>query len=61
MMNEGQVHEWELSDDIEGYSFFFRKEFYETDEKSLALNALPFLITVQMMSQWSFLMKLRAK
>lgn len=42
MMNEGQVHEWELSDDIEGYSFFFRKEFYETDEQSLALNALPF-------------------
>lgn len=42
LMNEGQVHEWNLSDDIEGYSFFFKKEFYEVDENNLSLNGLPF-------------------
>ena len=41
-MNDGQVHEWELSEDTLGYTLFFKKEFYEVLEKNLSLNALPF-------------------
>lgn len=41
-MNDGQVHEWDLSDDTVGYTLFFKKEFYEVDEKTLSLQALPF-------------------
>jgi AraC family transcriptional regulator, transcriptional activator of pobA len=41
-MNDGQVHEWDLSEDSIGYSLFFKKEFFEVVEKSLSLQALPF-------------------
>lgn len=41
-MNDGQVHEWELSEETTGYTLFFKKEFYEVMEKNLALAALPF-------------------
>jgi AraC family transcriptional regulator, transcriptional activator of pobA len=41
-MNDGQVHEWDLSEDTTGYTLFFKKEFYEVMEKSFALQALPF-------------------
>lgn len=40
-MNEGQVHEWDLKN-IKGFTFFFKKDFYEVVEKSLSLQALPF-------------------
>lgn len=41
-MNDGQVHEWDLSEDTIGYTLFFKKEFFEVVEKSLSLQALPF-------------------
>jgi AraC family transcriptional regulator, transcriptional activator of pobA len=41
-MNDGQVHEWILSDDTVGYTLFFKKEFYDIVEKNLSLQALPF-------------------
>jgi YesN/AraC family two-component response regulator len=41
-LNEGQVHDWNLSDDTVGYTLFFKKEFYEVIEKGLSLQALPF-------------------
>jgi AraC-like DNA-binding protein len=41
-MNDGQVHEWNLSSDTVGYTLFFKKEFYEVLEKNLTLKALPF-------------------
>ncbi len=41
-MNDGQVHSWELSEDIEGYTLFFKKEFYEVIEPKYSLQALPF-------------------
>jgi len=41
-MNDGQVHEWQLSEDTTGYTLFFKKEFYEVLEKNLSLKALPF-------------------
>jgi AraC-like DNA-binding protein len=42
-MNEGQVHEWFLSEDTVGYTFFFKKEFYDITDKHLSLSTLPFL------------------
>ncbi len=41
-MNDAQVHSWELSDEVEGYTLFFKKEFYEVIEPKYALQALPF-------------------
>jgi len=41
-MNDGQVHDWNLSADTVGYTLFFKKEFYEVIEKGLSLQALPF-------------------
>jgi AraC family transcriptional activator of pobA len=41
-MNDGQVHEWNLSEDTIGYTLFFKKAFFEVVEKSLSLQALPF-------------------
>lgn len=40
-MDDCQVHEWELQN-IKGFTLFFKKEFYEVDEKSLLLKTLPF-------------------
>lgn len=41
-MNDGQVHEWDLSEDTIGYTLFFKKEFFEVVEPNLSLQALPF-------------------
>ena len=41
-MNDGQVHEWDLSEDTVGYTLFFKKEFFEVVEPNLSLQALPF-------------------
>jgi AraC-like DNA-binding protein len=41
-MNDGQIHNWDLSDDIKGYTFFFKKQFYTVSEPHFALNNLPF-------------------
>lgn len=41
-MNDGQVHEWDLSADITGYTLFFKREFYNVAEPIFSLPHLPF-------------------
>jgi AraC family transcriptional regulator, transcriptional activator of pobA len=41
-MNDGQVHEWDLSPDIKGFTLFFKKEFYNVAEPIFSLPNLPF-------------------
>ncbi|MFN3849710.1 MAG: AraC family transcriptional regulator [Spirosomataceae bacterium] len=41
-MNDGQIHEWDLSDDIKGYTLFFKKEFYNVAEPIFSIPNLPF-------------------
>jgi AraC family transcriptional regulator, transcriptional activator of pobA len=41
-MNDGQVHEWNLSADIKGFTMFFKKEFYNVAEPIFSLPNLPF-------------------
>lgn len=41
-MNDGQVHSWQLSDDVKGFTFFFKKEFYNVAEPIFSLPNLPF-------------------
>ena len=41
-MNDGQIHSWKLSDDIKGFTLFFKKEFYNVAEPIFSLANLPF-------------------
>ncbi len=40
-MDDCQVHEWDLHN-VKGFTLFFKKEFYEVDEKALLLQSFPF-------------------
>jgi AraC family transcriptional regulator, transcriptional activator of pobA len=44
-MNDGQIHDWNLSDDIEGYTLFFKREFYNVAETAFSIPNLPFFNT----------------
>lgn len=44
-MNDGQVHEWNLSADIKGFTLFFKKEFYNVAEPVFSLANLRFFHT----------------
>lgn len=41
-MNDGQIHEWDLSPDIQGFTLFFKKEFYNVAEPVFSLPHLPY-------------------
>lgn len=41
-MNDNQVHEWNLSDDVKGFTMFFKKEFYTVAEPIFSIPHLPF-------------------
>jgi AraC family transcriptional regulator, transcriptional activator of pobA len=41
-MNDGQIHEWNLSSDIQGFTMFFKKEFYNVAEPIFSIPHLPF-------------------
>ena len=45
-MSPGQVHSWELSDDIDGYIFFCSQEFYEMHYVNQKLRNFPFFGSV---------------
>jgi len=41
-MNDNQVHEWDLSADVRGFTMFFKKEFYTVAEPIFSIPHLPF-------------------
>ncbi|WP_294223297.1 AraC family transcriptional regulator [uncultured Chryseobacterium sp.] len=45
-MSPGQVHSWELSDDIDGYIFFCSQDFYELHYVHQKLKGFPFFGSV---------------
>lgn len=45
-MSPGQIHSWELSDDIEGYLFFCLQDFYEIHYVNQKLRNFPFFGSV---------------
>lgn len=45
-MSPGQIHSWELSDDIEGYLFFCLQDFYEMHYVNQKLRNFPFFGSV---------------
>ncbi|MCP9768578.1 helix-turn-helix domain-containing protein [Lacihabitans sp. LS3-19] len=53
-MNDTQIHEWNLSDDIQGFTLFFKKEFYNVAEPMFSLPNLPFFHNSQNEAQMVF-------
>lgn len=46
-MNPGQMHHWDLSDDIEGYLFFHTGAYYDLHYTSSRLHDFPFFSSIQ--------------
>lgn len=46
MLGPGQVHTWELSDDIDGYVFFHTKEFYDLNFTYEKVDHYPFFCSL---------------
>ncbi|WP_313807895.1 helix-turn-helix transcriptional regulator [Flavobacterium sp.] len=46
-LNPGQMHHWELSDDIQGFIFFHTQSFYDLHFASNRVNNFPFFYSVQ--------------
>ena len=46
LLNPGQTHHWELSDDIEGIIFFHSQEYFEVHYARHALHHFPFFYSV---------------
>lgn len=46
-LNPGQMHHWELSDDIQGYIFFHMQSFYDLHYTINRLNSFPFFYSIQ--------------
>src|ERR1700741_4514334 len=42
MMAPGQVHDWNLSDDTEGYVFFHTRDFYDLNYSDKKVRNFPF-------------------
>jgi len=47
LLNPGQTHHWELSEDIDGYIFFHSKSFYEMSFNGRRINSFPFFYSTQ--------------
>jgi AraC family transcriptional activator of pobA len=47
MLSPGQIHYWELSEDIEGYIFFHTVDFYETNYVKESLKEFPIFSSLQ--------------
>jgi len=47
MLKPGQMHYWELSDDVEGYVFFHSKEFYDDGFTMSSINDFDFFSSFQ--------------
>jgi len=47
LLNPGQTHNWELSDDIDGYVFFHSKSFYDMAFNGRTVNSFPFFYSTQ--------------
>lgn len=47
MLKPGQMHYWELSDDVEGYVFFHSKEFYDDGFTNSSINDFDFFGSFQ--------------
>jgi AraC-like DNA-binding protein len=47
LLNPGQTHNWELSDDIDGYVFFHSKSFYDMAFNGRSVNNFPFFYSTQ--------------
>ncbi|WP_028121405.1 AraC family transcriptional regulator [Epilithonimonas tenax] len=45
-MSPGQVHSWQLSDDVEGFIIFFSQSFFDFHYADLKLKAFPFFASV---------------
>lgn len=45
-MSPGQVHSWQLSDDVEGFIIFFSQSFFDLHYANLQLKAFPFFASV---------------
>lgn len=45
-LSPGQIHSWELSDDTEGYIFFFSQEYYNMHYVNQKLKNFPFFASV---------------
>lgn len=45
-LTPGQVHSWELSEDIQGYNLLFSREFYELHRGCKSLKEFPFFHTI---------------
>lgn len=46
-LNPGQMHHWELSDDIKGYIFFHTQSYYNIHYVKNRINNFPFFYSVQ--------------
>lgn len=46
LLNPGQTHHWELSDDISGYVFFHTQEFYDLEYTHRSLSHYPFFYSM---------------
>ncbi|MGX7668481.1 helix-turn-helix domain-containing protein [Flavobacterium pedocola] len=46
-LNPGQMHHWELSDDIQGFIFFHTQSFYDLHYSQNRVNHFPFYYSVQ--------------
>ena len=49
MMSPGQIHSWELSDDIDGYVFFHSKTFYDEGYTNEKITNYPFFASIHNM------------
>jgi len=47
MLKPGQMHYWDLSDDVEGYVFFHSKEFYDDGFTNSGINDFDFFGSIQ--------------
>lgn len=46
-LNPGQIHHWELSEDIKGFIFFHTQSFYDLHFSQSRVNSFPFFSSVQ--------------
>lgn len=46
-LNPGQMHHWELSDDIQGFIFFHTQSFYDIHYTKNRITSFPFFYSVQ--------------
>jgi AraC-like DNA-binding protein len=47
LLNPGQTHHWELSDDVEGYIFLHSKNYYDQSYSHNTIDSFPFFYSAQ--------------